>query len=436
MTDNNQQLAVRSNPLAITSFDEMDRVAKQIADSGMFGCKTPAQAFALMMLCNAEGLNPIDALRRFFIIEGKPSRRADSIASDFESQGGAIIWNLRTDEMVGATFFADKKTVDDAARKRAKERFKTLWELIYEEKPEKRSQLMEKIADLSHEGEDTIIRTLDDAVQKKLAMSYDRDAKEWKMKHNWMQSPRQMLTARVVSEGVRLIKPSVIAGMGTEDEVRDTIDMQHQQLLQDAGQSGPSLSDKEAMQSILDGHLANAATATNQQDKQRHLGLAAEMRCKIAEAEEAAKPKPETQSLPAPGKTEEPTPTKETPAKHVETEVLPPETKEAKNPDPATGAETPEEDWMKVVCTYGTTKSNKFFGRTMKEMFVSSSLDSATKLADWFMEKSKFVEGVKAKLAENIELDGIEEENYFALLKGKQHVVKRIKEAATTGGAQ
>ena len=37
----------------------------------------------------------------------------------------------------------------------------------------------------------------------------------------------------------------------------------------------PDPSTMEAMQSILDGHLANAAAATNQTEKQRHLGLAA-----------------------------------------------------------------------------------------------------------------------------------------------------------------
>ena len=45
------------------------------------------------------------------------------------------------------------------------------------------------------------------------------DSKAWKKKWNWQQSPRQMLTARVISEAVRVIDPGLIAGIYTEDEV-------------------------------------------------------------------------------------------------------------------------------------------------------------------------------------------------------------------------
>ena len=41
------------------------------------------------------------------------------------------------------------------------------------------------------------------------------------MKRNWEQSPRQMLHARCLTEGVRAINPGLVAGVYTEDEIMD-----------------------------------------------------------------------------------------------------------------------------------------------------------------------------------------------------------------------
>jgi hypothetical protein len=185
----------------------MATMAKSIAGSKMFGIANEDQAMALMLLCQAEGIHPIMALRRYHIIEGKPAMRADALQGEFE-RDGAILWHERDEKMCGATFFRDKTKVDDKAIERAKKRYEAISKGNTE-------------APYAAIGEMTIVRTLADAIEKKLAMSYDQDRKEWKMKKNWRQSPRQMLHWRCLTEGVRAMNPGLVAGVYTEDEVLD-----------------------------------------------------------------------------------------------------------------------------------------------------------------------------------------------------------------------
>src|SRR5882757_7466319 len=102
--NNDKQLAIHQ-PLSLGTWDEMSKAAATIAESGMFGLKNPAQAMTLMLLCQAEGMNPIEAFRTYHIVEGKPSMRADAMQGKFESRGGGIIWHVRTDVMVAGTLF-------------------------------------------------------------------------------------------------------------------------------------------------------------------------------------------------------------------------------------------------------------------------------------------------------------------------------------------
>ncbi len=84
--------------------------------------------------------------------------------------------------------------------------------------------------------EECIIRTLQDAIDKGLATTYskDKDPKTGKfekvLKTNWAQSGRQMLTARVITEGIRLMAPGLIAGIVSEDEARDIADQGREQF--------------------------------------------------------------------------------------------------------------------------------------------------------------------------------------------------------------
>ena len=49
------------NELMIHSIPDVERMAIAIAKSGLFGAKSPEQAFALMLIAQAEGRHPAEA---------------------------------------------------------------------------------------------------------------------------------------------------------------------------------------------------------------------------------------------------------------------------------------------------------------------------------------------------------------------------------------
>lgn len=281
-----QQLAVQPP----RSFEEMEKLSKAAAASGMFGITKPEQAICLFAICQSEGLDPISALRRYHLIEGKPSMRADAMAAEFMAKGGAIIWHARTDDVCAATFFSDKSTLDDKARERSIARFEKLWDLDVEEDAKERTSIMGAIAKLSREGEETIIRTYEDAQEKGLTTSWKKNDKtneyEEKEKTNWKQSPRQMLTARVVTEGVRLVNPGLIAGIYTPEEIQDTIHAEEVERAEfvDRALKDPDPRDRKAIEAMIDQYVADSKDA-KPAEKSRLLGLAAELRTRLADME-------------------------------------------------------------------------------------------------------------------------------------------------------
>lgn len=154
-------------PIAIADVRQM---AEAAAKSGLMpAIRTPEAAFTLMMLCQAEGLHPIQALRRYHIIEGRPSMRSDAMLSDFQRAGGTIEWVKTTAEECEAIFAAP-------------------------------------------------------GVAKPVTVRWSaEDARRAGLfgKGNWAKFPAQMLRARTVSDGVRMTMPGVVAGIYTPEEVQD-----------------------------------------------------------------------------------------------------------------------------------------------------------------------------------------------------------------------
>lgn len=155
------------------NFDEATRMATAIAQSGLFGCKTTAEAFSLMLLADAEGLHPAAAARDYHIIEGKPSLKADAMLARYMAAGGKIEWLERSDTKVAANF--------------------------------------------THPSSGTVMVewTID------RAKSIKRKGKSLTEGDNWKNYARQMLAARTISEGVRASFPGVISGVYTPEEVMD-----------------------------------------------------------------------------------------------------------------------------------------------------------------------------------------------------------------------
>lgn len=155
-------------PLQPVPMAEMLQMAAAFAKSGLFGVTTPEQALALMLVAQAEGLHPANAARDYDIIQGRPAKKSEAMLRSFIAAGGSVEWHELTDDKAEATFSHPSGG-----------RIKLDW-------------------------------TMDRAKRAGLA---DKTGSMYK------KYPRQMLRARVISEGVRTICPSATGGMYTPEEM-------------------------------------------------------------------------------------------------------------------------------------------------------------------------------------------------------------------------
>lgn len=153
----------------ITVYSEMEKKAVAVAKSGLFGVRSPEQAIALFLVAEAEGIPIMQAVLDYHIIDNKPSLKADAMLRRFQSSGGIVKWVDRSDAKVSAYF--------------------------------------------SHPNSpEPILIDWDMARAIKAGVG---------TKDNWKKYPRQMLTARVLSEGIRATAPGHAAGIYTPEEVQD-----------------------------------------------------------------------------------------------------------------------------------------------------------------------------------------------------------------------
>lgn len=88
-----------------TSFDEMERAAEMMAESGLFPkWNTKAKMMSLMLLCRSEGSDPIAAVNRYDNIQGRISKKPIAMLEDFYAAGGDVEWHELSDERAEGTF--------------------------------------------------------------------------------------------------------------------------------------------------------------------------------------------------------------------------------------------------------------------------------------------------------------------------------------------
>ena len=159
----NGNMVIQQLPLS-----DIERMGDVLARSRMFGFKHTEEAVALMLMAQAEGNHPAKAAQEYHVIQGRPALKADAMLARFQAAGGVVEWEKVTDEVVSAYFShptaCPKPVLVDWTMERA------------------------KTARLT--GKD-----------------------------NWSKYPRQMLKARVISEGVRMTFPGVTVGLYTPEEV-------------------------------------------------------------------------------------------------------------------------------------------------------------------------------------------------------------------------
>ena len=153
---------------ALVPVRDLQVMAQQVARSRLFGMDE-SQAFTLMLLAEARGLLPIQAVERYHVIQGKPSMKADAMLAEFQARGGSVDW-LKHD----------------------------------------------------HDACEGVFRS--PAAPKPVTVAWTiADAKRAELFKNpmWAKYPRQMLRARVTSEGIRMVMPGIIIGVYTPEEVAD-----------------------------------------------------------------------------------------------------------------------------------------------------------------------------------------------------------------------
>ena len=91
-----------ANEVMMIPADSVWKMAQSVAASGLFGMKDPNQAMALMLIAQAEGMHPALAARDYHIIQGRPALKADAMLARFQAAGGKIEWKKYTDDAVSA----------------------------------------------------------------------------------------------------------------------------------------------------------------------------------------------------------------------------------------------------------------------------------------------------------------------------------------------
>lgn len=172
-----------SDPIAA-----MREFGNAIAKSGIFTCATLEAGQVLAMECMHRGLPPLALAERYHIIFGKLSMKSDAMLAEFCARGGKHKLKARKPERAAIELSRDGQT----------ETFELTWEEALKEP-------------FVYEGKEAdVIKLL--AAGKTPTI---------KAKYSTPRARMQMLWARVVSDGVRVMDPGVNCGRYTPEELGD-----------------------------------------------------------------------------------------------------------------------------------------------------------------------------------------------------------------------
>jgi hypothetical protein len=161
----------------VYTLQEIEWMARNIANSKSFGVSTPEQAITLCLTAQAKGLHPAIVADRYHFIQGRATMRADAMAAAFIEMGGKIKWKPGTpnENEAEATF--------------------------------------------SHPsgGEVTVRWDIKKAQRAEIYKEKDRNGGTGM----WIKYPEAMLRSRVISDGIRTVGPGVVYGVYTPEEVQD-----------------------------------------------------------------------------------------------------------------------------------------------------------------------------------------------------------------------
>lgn len=151
----------------------LQTLGTEFAKSGILGVSNPSQGLIVALTCYTEHISPIEFARTYHIVNGRLSMRADAMQAQFLRQGGRIKWLTSTNEECKAVFSHPEYAPEGV----------------------------------------TLSLTIEEMVDSGIAVD-----SRGQLKQTWKSFPRQMLRARVVSEGCRMLTPGIVAGVYTPEE--------------------------------------------------------------------------------------------------------------------------------------------------------------------------------------------------------------------------
>lgn len=89
------------------NFEQMQVAANTIAKSGLFKAwDTTEKVMTLMLLCRAEGSDPLSAVNRYDMVQGRITKRSQAMLDDFIRGGGKVTWLESTEQVAKGKFIA------------------------------------------------------------------------------------------------------------------------------------------------------------------------------------------------------------------------------------------------------------------------------------------------------------------------------------------
>ena len=176
--------------LPISNVQEMQFLGQVLSQSKLFGTTNPAEGLAIVAMCHQKRMSWLDFMETFHMIKGRVSKKTDAILADLHRIGGDHEIIERTPDKASAKFTKGKASYTSTIT----------WEDCKQEP-------------FTYEGKESDIVDLIKAGRF--------DSLKIKAKYCTPRSRKQMLWARCVSDGVRVVAPECCQGVYTPEEVDD-----------------------------------------------------------------------------------------------------------------------------------------------------------------------------------------------------------------------
>lgn len=168
---------------------DLQTLGAVLAQTNLFGKKNPAEGLAIVAMCQQKRISWLDFMQTFHLIQGVVSKKTDAILADLRRAGGKHKPLCRTPEKAEAVFTnADGDSYTSTVT----------WEEC----------LQEPFVYIGLEKD-------------VVAMLAAGKRPQLKSKYSTPRARMQMLWARCVSDGVRVVAPECVQGIYTPEEASD-----------------------------------------------------------------------------------------------------------------------------------------------------------------------------------------------------------------------